>query len=72
MLDRLVYLVKKQNEIGFNSSGYKLNYVKANVNNVSQKYYIGIEDRKGIIYKFKFQTVNSLYKTLLQYGIDIN
>lgn len=67
MIDRLIYIVKKQEEDNYNYLGFKITKIGCDVSKERQEYFLVIED-ENTKYRFILKNVNDLFKLLSEYG----
>lgn len=69
MINKLIQLVRLQNDIEYNSKGYKIIAIEIKVNELGAKYFITIEDNNSSEYNFLCKDLNSLNKLITEYGL---
>lgn len=69
MINKLIHLVRLQNDIEYNNKGYKLIAIDIKVNGSEAKYLLTIEDSNSSEYNFLCKDLNSLNKLITEYGI---
>lgn len=70
MINKLIGLVKKQNELDFNEKGYKITMVDVRVDENRQSYTLTLRDKNFTENTFMCDDVSGLYILLKDFGFN--
>lgn len=70
MINKLIGLVKKQNEVNFNEKGYKITMIDVRVDDFRQTYTLTFRSNDFIESTFQCDNVTQLNKLLKDFGFE--